>query len=99
MYLIDDEATVITCHTDVEDGDRPATEALQAARQCGATSVEMTVSPVYPGNNQLIEQLTALEYGRSSCRCCGTTPCHPRACPRSTVVIADTAASRFSKAR
>jgi len=57
MYLVDGEATLVACHIDTTDSGQLVRGALEAARRCDASSLQITVSPDYLGTGPAIEEL------------------------------------------
>lgn len=58
MYVVDGaEATLVTCHTQARDGRDFVRGALDAATRCGASSLQLTIGPDYPGTEAMIGEL------------------------------------------
>ena len=59
MYVMGDEATLMACHANVQEGSQLVTGAVGAAGRCGAASLRITVGSNYPGVGPAVGELTA----------------------------------------
>lgn len=60
MYVLDGtEATLVACHGEVRGGRDFVRGALDAAGRCGASSLQLTIGPHYPGTGSMISDLLA----------------------------------------
>jgi GNAT superfamily N-acetyltransferase len=57
MYVLDGEATLVTCEIDMPDSRQLVRGAVDAARRCEASSLQITISPDYLGAGPAIEEL------------------------------------------
>lgn len=57
MYLVDGEATLVTCTVDLPDARQLVRGAIDAARRCDASSLQITTSPDYRGTGPAIDEL------------------------------------------
>lgn len=58
MYIVDDtEATLVTCHDEAQSGGNFVRGAIDAAGRCGASSLQLTIGPDYPGTGAIISEL------------------------------------------
>lgn len=57
MYVVDGEATLITCEIDMPDTRQLVRGAVDAARRCEASSLQIAISPDYLGAGLAIEEL------------------------------------------
>lgn len=60
FYVLGSEATVMACPATSPDSRVGIRDALDAAVRCGATSLQVTVGPDYPGGGAALEELATM---------------------------------------